>query len=103
MNLSEKMHSELEVPENEQEWESEKLPPCGSAFIFAEFNLATEIAKKIDFVNGDFREFEGSVTSTLTLDHLQNHIVRFVSSTSIHITIVHMAFIEFDYKRTDGR
>ena len=31
------------------------------------------------------------MTLTLTLDHLENHIVRFASSTSIHITIVHMA------------
>ena len=61
------------------------------------------MAKKIDFENGDFREFKGSVTLTLTLDHLENHIVRFVSSTSIHITIIRMAFIEFDYERTDGR
>ena len=40
---------------------------------------------------------------TLTLDHIENHIVRFVSSTSIHITIVHMDFIEFDCERADGR
>ena len=69
--------------------------------ILAEFNLATEMAKKIDFENGYFREFKGSVTLTLTLDHLENNIVRFVLSTSIHITIVHMAFIEFDHERTD--
>ena len=60
------------------------------------------MAKNIDFENSDFREFKGSVTLTLTLDHLHD-IVRFASSTSIRITIVHMAFIEFDYERTDGR
>ena len=61
------------------------------------------MAKKMDFENSDFREFKGSVTLTLILDHLENHIVLFVSSTSIHITIVLMAFIGFDYERTDGR
>ena len=64
-----------------------KLLPCGSGVIFVEFNLATEMAKKVDFENGEFREFKCSVTLTLTLDHLENHIVRFVSSTSIHNTI----------------
>ena len=64
-----------------------KLPPCGSGVIFAEFNLATEIAKKIDFENGDFRESKVSVTLTLTLDHFENHIVRFDSSTSIVLII----------------
>ena len=53
--------------------------------------MATEVAKELDFGSGDFREFKCSVTLTLTLDHLENHIVRFVSSTSIHIIIVHMA------------
>ena len=63
-----------------------KLPLCGSGDIFAEFNLATEMAKTIDFENGDFREFKGSVTLTLTFDDLEIYIVRFVS-TSIQITI----------------
>ena len=80
-----------------------KITPGGSGAIFAEFNPATEMAKKIDFENGDFREFKRSATLTLTLNHLENHIVQFVSSTSIHITTVHMAFIEFDYEWTDGR
>ena len=61
------------------------------------------MATEIDFENGDFGELEGSVTLNLILDHLENHIVRFDSSTSIHITIVDMAFIEFDSERRDGR
>ena len=67
------------------------------------FNLALQMVEGIEFENGDFREFKGSVTLTFSLNHLENHIVRFVSSTSMHITIVHMAFIEFDCERTDGR
>ena len=49
------------------------------------------MAREIDFENGDFRKFKGSVTLTLTSDDFESHIVRFVSSTSIHIIIVHMA------------
>ena len=48
------------------------------------------MAKEIDFENGHFRNFGGSVTLTLTLGDLENHVVRFVSSTSIHITIDHI-------------
>ena len=42
---------------------------------------------------------------TLTLDNLQNHIVQFVSSTSIHITIGYMALLSMIVTngRTDGR
>ena len=36
-----------------------KLPQCGSGVIFAEFNLATDMAKEIDFENGNFRKFTG--------------------------------------------
>ena len=61
------------------------------SYAIIKFNLATEMAEEIDFENGDFRKFKGSVTLTLTLDDLESHIVRSVSSTSIHITIVHMA------------
>ena len=35
----------------------------------------------------DFRNFDGPVTLTLTLDDLEYYIVQFVSSTSIHSTI----------------
>ena len=65
--------------------------------------MATEMAKEIDFENSDFRKIKGSVTLTLTLDHLENHIVRFVSSTSIHYHYSSYGFIEFDYERRDGR
>ena len=42
---------------------------------------------------------------TLTLDDLHSHIVRFVSSTSIHITIGYMAPLSLIVTngRTDGR
>ena len=59
------------------------------SYAIIKFNLATEIAKKIGFENGNFRELKCSVT--LALDHLESHANRFVSSTSIHITKVHMA------------
>ena len=41
---------------------------------------------------------------TLTLDALQSHIVRFVSSTSIHISIGYMAQLSLIVTngRTDG-
>ena len=56
-------------------------------YAIIKFNLATEMAKEINFENGDFRKFEGSVS--LTLDDLESsHIV---SLTSIHLTIVHMS------------
>ena len=44
--------------------------------------------EEIGFEIVDFRNFDGPVT--LTLDDLEYYIVRFVSSTSIHIAIVHM-------------
>ena len=42
---------------------------------------------------------------TLTLDDLQSHIVRFVSSTSIHITIGYMAPLSLiaTIGRTEGQ
>ena len=42
---------------------------------------------------------------TLTLDDLQSHIVRFASSTSIHITIGYIAPLSLivTNERTDGR
>ena len=46
------------------------------------------MAEEIDFENGHFRNFQGLVTLTLTLDDLESHISRFVSSTSIHTYIV---------------
>ena len=70
-----------------QKSDSTKFRHCPIvSYAIIKFNLATEMAKEIDFENGDFRKFKGSVT--LTLDDLENHIVRFVSST---LFIVHMA------------
>ena len=43
------------------------------SYAIIKFNLATEMAKEIDFENGDFRKFKGSVTFTLTLDDLESH------------------------------
>ena len=40
-----------------------------------------------------FRNFDGPLT--LTLDDLEYYIVRFVSSTSIHSTIEHVAPLSF--------
>ena len=39
----------------------------------------------------DFRNFDGPVTLTLTLDDLESYIVRFVSTTSILSIIEHVA------------
>ena len=60
------------------------------SYAIIKFNLSTGMAK-IDFEYGDFRKFEGSATLTLTLEDLEIHIVRFVPSTSLRITIVPMA------------
>ena len=74
------------------------------SYAIIKFNLATEMTKEIDFDNGDFRKFKGSVTLTLTLDAFESHIVRFASSTSIHFTIVHMAPLSLTVNgRTDRR
>ena len=44
------------------------------------------------------------MTLTLTLDDLENRIVRFVSSTSLQITLVHMAPLSLIVNgRTDGQ
>ena len=43
------------------------------------------------------------MTLTLTLDDLESHIIRFVSSTSIHITIVHMAPLSLIVNRRTDR
>ena len=63
----------------------------------------------------DFGKFDSLVILTLTFDDLQTDIVRFVSSTSIHSTIEHVAPLSFivnggtyirtytrTYVRTDG-
>ena len=74
------------------------------SYAIIQFNLAIEMAKEIDFENGDLRKFKGSVNSTLILDDLESHIVRLVSLTSIHITIVIMAPLSLIVNgRTDGR
>ena len=57
----------------------------------ANFNPAFQMVEEIEFENGHLWTFGGSVPLTLTLDDLHSHIVRFVSSTSIHITIGYMA------------
>ena len=64
------------------------------------------MAEEIDFENGHFRNFDPSVT--LTLDDLESHIGRFVSSTSIHTYIVYMGPLSLivdgrTYGRTDGQ
>ena len=62
------------------------------------------MAEEIDFENGHFRNFQGLVTLTLTLDDLESHISRFVSSTSIHTYIVYMGALSLIVDvRTDGR
>ena len=55
------------------------------------FKISQQMAEEIHSEMDHFRNFRGLVTLTLTLDDLESHIVRFVSSTSIHITIDHMA------------
>ena len=60
------------------------------------------MAEEIDFENGHFRNFQGLVT--LTLDDLESHIGRFVSSTSIHTYIVYMGALSLIVDvRTYGR
>ena len=49
----------------------------------------------IDFEIVDFRNFDSLVTLTLTFDDLETYIVRFVSSTSIHSIIEHVAPLSF--------
>ena len=44
----------------------------------------------------DFRKFDGPVTLTLTMDDLEYYIVRFVSSTSIHLGFEIVDFCNFD-------
>ena len=58
--------------------------------------------EEISFEIVDFREFDSPLT--LTLDDFEYYIVRFVSSTSIHSTIEHVAPLSFIVKgRTDVR
>ena len=64
------------------------------------------MSEEINLEIGHFRNFDGPVTLTLTLDDLEYYIVRFVSSTSIHSTIEHVAPLSFivngrTYGRTD--
>ena len=93
-----------------QKFESTKFRYCPIvSYAIINFNRAIEMAKEIDFENADFenadfRKFEGSVTLTLTLDDLESHIVGFLSSTSIHISMVHMAPLSLIVNgQTDGR
>ena len=65
------------------------------------------MAEEIDFENGHFRNFDPSVTLTLTLDDLENYIIRFVSLSPIHTYIVYMGALSLivdvrTYVRTDG-
>ena len=48
------------------------------------------MAEEIDFENGHFRNFDKSVTLTLTSDDLETYINRFVSLSPIHTYIVYM-------------
>ena len=62
------------------------------------------MAEKIDFENGHFRNFDPSVTLTLTLDDLETYIIRFVSLSPIHTYIVYMGALSLIVDtRTDGR
>ena len=66
------------------------------------------MAEEIDFENGHFRNFQGLVTLTLTLDDLETYIIRFVSLSPIHTYIVYMGALSLivdgrTYGRTDGR
>ena len=63
--------------------------------------------EEIGFEIVAFRYFDSLVTLTLTFDDLETYIVGFVSSTSIHSTIDHVAPLSFivnvrTYERTDG-
>ena len=53
------------------------------------------MAEEIDFENGHFRNFDKSVTLTLTLDDLGTYINRFVSLSPIHTYIVYMGPLSF--------
>ena len=59
--------------------------------------------EEIGFEIVHFRNFDRSVTLTMTLDDLEIYIVRFISSTSIDSTIEHVAPLSFIVNgRTDG-
>ena len=61
-----------------------------------EENLQTlEMREEIGFEIVDFRKCDGPVTLTLTFDNLEYYIVRFVSSTSNHSTVEHVAPLSF--------
>ena len=60
--------------------------------------------REIGFEIVDFRNFDSPLTMTLTLDDPEYYIVRFVSSTSIHCTIEHVASLSYIVNgRTDVR
>ena len=66
------------------------------------------MAEEIDFENGHFRNFDPSVTLTLTLDDLETYIIRIVSLSPIHTYIVYMGALSLivdgrTYVRTDGQ
>ena len=66
------------------------------------------MAEEIDFENGHFRNFDPSVTLTLTSDDLETYISRFVSLSPIHTYIVYMGPLSLIVDgrtdvRTDGR
>ena len=48
------------------------------------------MAEEIDFENGRFRDFDPSVTLTLTSDDLESGTTRFVLLSPIHTYIVYM-------------
>ena len=60
--------------------------------------------EEIGFEIVDFRNFDSLMTLILTFDDLETDLVRFVSSTSIHSTIHHVAPFTFIVNgRTYGR
>ena len=62
------------------------------------------MAEEIDFENDHFRNFDPSVTLTLTSDDLETYISRFVSLSPIRTYIVYMGPLSLIVDgRTDGR
>ena len=68
------------------------------------FEISHWMWEEIGFEIVDLRNFDSLVTLILTFDDLESYIVRFVSSTSIHSIIEHVAPSSFIVNgRTDGR
>ena len=57
------------------------------SYALIKFNLDTQMAEEIDFENGDFHKFKGSVTLTLTLDDLRRVISFDLSQRPLFISL----------------